>query len=383
MNALIERNNGAGAPAQQQHAVIDMMPVYSITQVKQRFEMIAEVVKSVMIRDRHYGTIPGTSELTLFKPGAELLCTFFGLVVEDPEILAEIEDWTGGQHGGEPFIYYKVRQRLTRNGSLIASVVGSCNSWEAKYRYRKSERLCPTCNMAAIIKSKPEHGGGWFCWGKKGGCGEKFEVADERITSQTVGRISNPDVADLANTILKMAQKRALVGATQLAVNASAFFAEDDDDPKPVVRSKAAPEKAKDEPTLTDDQVVEIRQLLRKAEMNEVELLEKTGQHIKRRIESIDKIPQRIMQPVAEGLRRAAERVERRNEPEGTQERATGPLVSAAMAARLEREAAEMDRDNFDVILHQDYGVNGVAELTREQGDDLAKKLHEWKQRKA
>jgi len=35
---------------------------------------------------------------------------------------------------------------------------------------------CPTCHKEnTIIKGKPEYGGGWLCYSKKGGCGAKFD----------------------------------------------------------------------------------------------------------------------------------------------------------------------------------------------------------------
>jgi hypothetical protein len=43
-------------------------------------------------------------------------------------------------------------------------------------------------------------------------------------------RIPNPDVADVVNTIQKMAQKRALVAATLIATSASEFFTQDVED---------------------------------------------------------------------------------------------------------------------------------------------------------
>ena len=46
----------------------------------------------------------------------------------------------------------------------------------------------------------------------------------------TLYRVPNPDVADLVNTIQKMAQKRALVAATLIATSASEFFTQDVED---------------------------------------------------------------------------------------------------------------------------------------------------------
>ena len=48
--------------------------------------------------------------------------------------------------------------------------------------------------------------------------------------SQQTGRVFNPDIADQVNTIQKMSQKRSLVGAVLLAVNASEFFTQDVED---------------------------------------------------------------------------------------------------------------------------------------------------------
>ena len=53
---------------------------------------------------------------------------------------------------------------------------------------------------------------------------------DKAITEQQTGRVPNPDTADQVNTILKMAEKRALIAATLIAVNASDYFTQDIED---------------------------------------------------------------------------------------------------------------------------------------------------------
>ena len=72
-----------------------------------------------------------------------------------------------------------------------------------------------------------EYGGGWLCWNKKGGCGQKFIDGDEAIEGQSVGDIDNPDLPDLWNTVIKMARKRALTDAVLLVTGASALFTQD------------------------------------------------------------------------------------------------------------------------------------------------------------
>jgi hypothetical protein len=205
------------------------MPAMSIELAVERYNTITEFVSRVLRKDVDYGVIPGTEKFTLLKPGAEKLTTFFGLSTRF-EIIERIEDWTGVEHEGEPFFYYLYRCQLFRGDLLVAEADASCNSRETKYRYREAQRICPVCSQAAIIKGREEFGGGWLCFKKKGGCGAKFSTGDAAIEGQTVGRISNPDIADQVNTIQKMSQKRALVAATLLAVNASEFFTQDVED---------------------------------------------------------------------------------------------------------------------------------------------------------
>lgn len=206
-----------------------IMPVMDITQAKQRRQAIIDFVGGLMVSDVHYGKIPGTKKDTLMKPGAEMLTTFFGLA---PRFVAEsvIEDWTGADHDGEPFFYYRYRCELRRGDTVAGDGIGSCNSWEGKYRYRNASKTCPNCGSEAIIKGKAEYGGGWLCFAKKGGCGSKFRDGDQAIEGQKTGKVKNDNPQDIVNTIDKMAQKRALVAATLIAVNASEFFTQDVED---------------------------------------------------------------------------------------------------------------------------------------------------------
>jgi hypothetical protein len=209
------------------------MPILSIQQAVERFNAVVEFVRTVMREGIDYGRIPGTEKATLLKPGAEKLCTLFGLMSRF-EIIRSIEDWTGEGHDGEPFYYYLYRCRLQRGSFVIAEGDGSCNSWEQKYRYRQAHRRCPSCGQPAIIQGKEVYGGGWVCFRKRGGCGAKFALDDEAITSQPAGRVANENIADQVNTIQKIAQKRALIAAALLAVNGSEFFTQDSEDFFPV-----------------------------------------------------------------------------------------------------------------------------------------------------
>lgn len=226
--------------------------VSTVEEAVAQVEMRRDFMKRVMKKGIDYGEMPGTKpkegeapKQVLWKAGAENLLANFGLHPEFPVDLRLIEeDWTGERHAGEIFLSYTVvckvyRQTGVQEGErmLIASASGACNSWETKYRYRHAQRLCPICGQAEIRKSKsrptdpPDTRQGWYCWNNpaKGanGCGATFSAGDPAIEDQEVGRVPNPDVADLANTLLKMAEKRALVGATLLATGFSSIFTQD------------------------------------------------------------------------------------------------------------------------------------------------------------
>lgn len=212
------------------------LPVMSMATAMQRYQMTVEFTRRIMKKDTDYGIVPGTGvKPSLLKPGAEKLCSFFGL---SPVFVPidTVEDWTGDSHGGEAFFLYRYRCELYRNGTMIGSGIGSCNSWESKYRYRNGKAKCPSCDAEAISRSKypprnrPNDEPGWWCNPKNGGCGANFEYGDKSITEQTIGKVKNPDAADIVNTVDKMAQKRALVAATLIAVNASEFFTQDIED---------------------------------------------------------------------------------------------------------------------------------------------------------
>lgn len=213
-----------------------LMPIVSIDAMLARYNAIGAIKDRIMRPKIHYGVIPGTGDKpTLLKPGAEALCTAFGLTPNfEPLDASDIYVALTGQ-GGEsdtPLIAYRYRCTLTtRDGRFVVGQgIGSCNTHEAKYRYRTIELECPECGLPYVLKSKDKDKPGYFCWKKKGGCGFTFAADDDRLTSQTTGRGANPDIADQINTIDKMAQKRALVAAVLVAVGASDFFTQDIED---------------------------------------------------------------------------------------------------------------------------------------------------------
>jgi|SRR5215472_4269689 len=199
--------------------------VSDIASAKARLQELQAFVREVMVEGEDYGTIPGTQKPALYKPGAEKLCEIYGLV-QSPTVVARIEDWDA------PFFHYEVRCDLVskRTARTVGCGFGSCNSHEARYRWRTAERVCPICQQPTIIRGKEEYGGGWLCFRKKGGCGAKYADNDTEICDQKVGRVPNEDVCTLVNTLLKMAKKRALVDAVLSVTRSSGLFTQDVED---------------------------------------------------------------------------------------------------------------------------------------------------------
>jgi hypothetical protein len=245
------------------------LPAMSMEVALARRAAIVEFTRRLMVRDQDFGEIPGTNKPTLLKPGAEKLCNFFGLEPEFTPIVEDI-DWTGTLHGGEVFCYARYRCRLLREGRVVGVGEGSCNSWEAKYRYRwvaeeqvpaqldctnlpKREARRTVCEFDFAIERAETTG----TYGKpaehwqrlrdaiRAGTAREVEkptrrgmsVAWEIDVDTALYRIPNPDVADVVNTIQKMAQKRALVAATLIATSASEFFTQDVEDADTIGRN--------------------------------------------------------------------------------------------------------------------------------------------------
>jgi hypothetical protein len=233
-------------------------PVTDIETAIKRYNAFKEFVSKVLVKDHDYGEIPGTKKPTLLKAGAEKLGAFFG--IRPVFVLQEsVNDWNGKDHG-EPFFFREYKCQGYRSGELIGEGVGSCNSWEKKYRYRwmnelevpetvdksKLEFVDGAVSEFAFAVQKAETSGKY---GKPAEYWQRFKDAIENGTAKTITRktrkgedmdayeiggklyaVPNHDPADQVNTIDKMAQKRALVAMILIATNASDYFTQDMED---------------------------------------------------------------------------------------------------------------------------------------------------------
>lgn len=171
-------------------------------------KLVKDVMAKVMKKDQHYGIVPGCKKPSLWKPGAEILCVTFRL-----SPVFKSETLIDGKH-----MTVRTVCTLTHipSGQTFGTGEGLCTTREKKYRLRKDQ-----------------------------------------------GRVvENNELEDCWNTVVKMANKRALVSAVLVVTGASEIFTQDmaeDEEPLVVVDTDAtvkdtpketAPEK-KEEPKQT------------------------------------------------------------------------------------------------------------------------------------
>ena len=191
-----------------------------LNELKARAGMVADIKRQIMQKDVHYGVVPGCgSKPTLLKNGAELLCMAFKLA---PDARVEIADLGNGHRE------YTVTTTLTSivTGTPIATGLGSCSTMESKYRYRGSELE----NTGKPVPSSYWKDRDPALIGGKGFVAKKDENGAWKIFRKGDKKMENPDIADVYNTVLKMASKRSLVDATLKATGGSCEFTQDIED---------------------------------------------------------------------------------------------------------------------------------------------------------
>jgi hypothetical protein len=185
-----------------QALVIDRGAGTETQQLQRRMRLITDVMANVLEEGKDYGRIPGTDKPTLYKPGAEKLMLTFALASAKPLVddLSTLDE-----------VRYRLNVPIEAgDGRVLAVGVGEASSNEEKYRWRK-----PVCDEeydetpAACRREK------WF----RGQGGKAYK-----------GKQIRTSPADLANTVLKMAHKRAFIHGTLLATGASSVFNQDLED---------------------------------------------------------------------------------------------------------------------------------------------------------
>ena len=175
------------------------------SEIRQQIGIIQDVLKNVMQKDVHYGKIPGTQQPSLYKPGAEKIMATFRLSA-DPEVT----DMSDGDQ-----IRYMVKVRLlSPTGVNVGAGIGECSSNEEKYKWRNA--ICTEEFDETPADRKREK------WNKGFNGGAPYKRQQIRT-----------EPSDIANTVLKMAKKRALIDAVLTATAASDCFTQDIEDLPP------------------------------------------------------------------------------------------------------------------------------------------------------
>jgi hypothetical protein len=185
------------------YSELTMIP---IEEIKNWYSVMTEFGKEILKPDIDYGLIAGQNKPALLKPGAEKIKKAFGLQVESLDCVKEVND------ADKNFIDYTYKCIITSNtGKRLGICDGNANSKEEKFRYifKPSEKVPQS---KELDKMKIEGKGKW----RK--CSDKWVWFE---------REDNPDVISLKNSIQKVAQKRAFVGAILMATGASEFFTQD------------------------------------------------------------------------------------------------------------------------------------------------------------
>ena len=156
-------------------SIIDTIDTNVVSRTMAKIANFQAIIQKTLKPGHDYGVIPGCDKPTLLKPGAEKINMLMG-VTSEYEIMDKVEDYEKG------FFAYNVKCILRKHGLVICEGVGNCNSKESKYATQ------------------------------------------------------NP--FSIANTILKMAKKRAYVDATLSLASLSDIFTQDlEDMPEMAIQS--------------------------------------------------------------------------------------------------------------------------------------------------
>ena len=155
------------------------------------------LVKSSLQAGIDYGVIPGTGKKpTLLQPGAEKIALMLGITLRHDVTTSQLQ-------GGHREVTVVAHAILRKTGEEVGDGIGLCSTMESKYRYRK--------DWEHKVNGKP-------------------------------GKIEIRDVADVYNTVLKMAEKRADIDCVKRVASASEFFTQDlEDMPDYEVQTPSAP----------------------------------------------------------------------------------------------------------------------------------------------
>lgn len=184
------------------------LPQLTAAHVQLRQSAIIELLAKVMKRGDDYGRTFGKKD-SLYKAGSEKILSMFQLAVEP--IVEELTERTGRWDEFRVRVYVALKDKT---GRIVGKGLGEASSWEEKYMWRAAVNVEEHSYMQGLspdlIRVK---------FGNDYKTKKPYQIKQVRVPT-----------ADIANTVIKMAKKRAQIDATLTATAASAIFTQDFDD---------------------------------------------------------------------------------------------------------------------------------------------------------
>jgi hypothetical protein len=122
----------------QERAAGVVVPAYEAVPLDtliERVNLLKELMKRCMVEGQHHGTIPGTKKPSLWKPGAELICTLFQLGARYPKNSMLIERENGH------FLFTLTCELFhIPTGRVVGEGVGAGSTMEYRFRIQTEDR---------------------------------------------------------------------------------------------------------------------------------------------------------------------------------------------------------------------------------------------------
>lgn len=239
------------------HSDMEIVISQAVEDVAAQKQIVTRLATSgIMVDGVHYMKIGSSNKPTLTKAGAEMILR---AAAARPQYYV-MESLTRQQWETDEFSYtFGCNIIHIPTGTVIGDGIGNCNSSEDKYGYRwvPLNEVPSGYDIERLVKRSAKLFEFEFAYKKRETSGkygkpesywEQFDTAiatsNYQIVSRktkngestgyeidaTMYRIQNPDVRSLLNTLMKMAQKRAMVAAALTVGNASQFFTQDLED---------------------------------------------------------------------------------------------------------------------------------------------------------
>lgn len=203
------------------------LPQLTAAHVQLRQTAIIELLAKVMKRGDDYGRTFGKRD-SLYKAGSEKILSMFQLAVEP--VVEELTERSGRWDEFRVRVYVALKEK---GGRIAGKGLGEASSWEEKYMWRAAVNTEEFSYMESLnpelVRTK---------FGNDYKTKKPYQIKQVRVPT-----------ADIANTVIKMAKKRAQIDATLTATAASAIFTQDFDDlPEELAQALAEAEDMNQEP---------------------------------------------------------------------------------------------------------------------------------------